>query len=66
MKGVANNFATPFFYVLIYKHSQVLDTAWRSLFCSRQIVEGSDGLLAAKVNDKQMGEGGATLRLPVG
>ena len=53
-------------HILIYIYLQVLDTAWRSLFGPRQIVKGSDGLLAAKVDDEQMGEVGASLCLPVG
>lgn len=36
------------------------------MFCSWQIIESIDGLFAAKVDDKKMGEAGAALRLPIG
>ena len=44
----------------------MLDAAWRTLFGARQIVESLDGLLAAEVYDKEMGEVSATLGLPIG
>ena len=33
---------------------------------TRQVFEGGDGLLAAKVDDKEVGQGGTLLGLPVG
>jgi hypothetical protein len=35
------------------------------LFCPREIFKGGDGLLAAEVDNQQMGHNGRTFRLPI-
>ncbi len=52
--------------LLVEVNLVVLDAAWGTLLCAWEVFQGSDGLLAAEVDDEKVGQGCALLCLPVG
>ena len=55
-----------FYTILIDKHLKILDRTRGALFGTREVVEGGNGLLATKIDDYQMRQGGCLGCTPVG
>lgn len=63
---VGNKNYRPFYVFLIKVYPEILYAAWCTLFGTRQIFEGFDGLLRAEVDDEEVRCVLTFLRLPVG
>ena len=56
----------PTTHLFKYQHVYLLGTTWNTLFLTRQVFEGGEGLRLACVDDDDMREGRLGIRLPIG